>query len=73
MLNLARFSLGELGAKNLTTDFDFQLIARGLGKLGQTFILSRADADAYPSDRTRCTHRPPACHALAPGLNMTPP
>jgi hypothetical protein len=46
VLNLVRFSLGELGAKNLTTDFDFQLIARGLGKLGQTFILSRADADA---------------------------
>jgi hypothetical protein len=46
VLNLVRFSLGELGSRNLTTDFDFQLIARGLGKLAQTFILSRADAEA---------------------------
>ena len=45
-LNLVRFSLGELHDQDLTSDFDFQLIAGGLANLAQAFIGSRGDVDA---------------------------
>jgi hypothetical protein len=45
-LNLLRFSVGELKNQDLTTDFDFDLIARGLANLAQAFIGSRGDTNA---------------------------
>jgi hypothetical protein len=45
-LNLARFSLGELKNGDLDSDFDFELIAGGLGRLAQAFVASGGDVDA---------------------------
>jgi hypothetical protein len=45
VFNLVRFGLGEINDHNLSTDFDFQMVASGLGQMGQSFVLSRGDVD----------------------------
>jgi hypothetical protein len=45
-VHLLQFALGELNNHGFGTDFDFQLIAGGLGNLVQAFIGSRGDVDA---------------------------
>jgi hypothetical protein len=44
-LNLLRFLVGELKSGNLSSDFDFQLIAGGLGSLAQAFVTSGGSFD----------------------------
>jgi hypothetical protein len=46
VLNLVRFSVGELQNQDLSVDFDFKLISGGLGNLARAFIGSRGDVDA---------------------------
>jgi hypothetical protein len=45
-LNLVRFSVGELQNRDLSVDFDFQLLTGGLGGLARAFIGSGGDVDA---------------------------
>jgi hypothetical protein len=45
-LRLLRFSLGELKDQNLSSDFDFQLVAGGLSNLANAFVTNRGEADA---------------------------
>lgn len=46
VFNLLRFSLGELRGQNLATDFDFGLVAGGLGRVAQAFVRTRGNVDA---------------------------
>jgi hypothetical protein len=45
-LNLVRFSVGELQNRDLSVDFDFQLLTGGLGNLARAFIGSGGEVDA---------------------------
>jgi hypothetical protein len=45
-LNLLRFSASELSNQDLSTDFDFQLIAGGLANLARAFVGAGGDVDS---------------------------